>query len=55
MIALKMLLTIAGVLMMAVAVAIPLYGLWKQIRHAMKKKSRRRRIAAGDWQHRAGS
>jgi regulator of protease activity HflC (stomatin/prohibitin superfamily) len=39
MIALKMLLTVAGVLMMAVAVVIPLYGLWLRIRYAMKKKS----------------
>src|SRR5215831_15466908 len=39
MIALKMLLTIAGVLLMAAAVAIPLYGLWMQIRHAMRKRS----------------
>ena len=39
MIALKMLLTVAGVLLMATAVAIPLYGLWMRIRYAMKKKS----------------
>ena len=39
MIALKMLLMIAGVLMMAAAVAIPLYGLWMRIQYAMKKKS----------------
>jgi regulator of protease activity HflC (stomatin/prohibitin superfamily) len=38
MIALKMLLTVAGVVMMAVAVAIPLYGVWLRIRSAMKKK-----------------
>ena len=38
MIALKMLLTVAGVLLMAVAVAIPLYGVWLRIRYAMKKK-----------------
>ncbi len=39
MIALKMLLMVAGVLMMAAAVAIPLYGLWMRIRYAMKKKA----------------
>jgi regulator of protease activity HflC (stomatin/prohibitin superfamily) len=39
MIALKMLLTIAGVLLMAAAVAIPLYGVWMRIRYSMKKKS----------------
>jgi regulator of protease activity HflC (stomatin/prohibitin superfamily) len=39
MIALKMLLTIAGVMLMAAAVAIPLYGLGMQIRHALRKKS----------------
>ena len=39
MIALKMLLTIAGVLLMAAAVAIPLYGVWMRIRSAMKMKS----------------
>ena len=45
MIALKMLLTIAGVLLLAAAVAIPLYGVWMRIRYAMKKKARRRRTA----------
>ncbi len=39
MIALKMLLTVAGVLLLAVAVAIPLYGLWLRIRYALKKKA----------------
>ncbi len=39
MIALKMLLMVAGVLMMAAAVTIPLYGLGMQIRYAMKKKA----------------
>lgn len=39
MIALKTLLTIAGVLLLAAAVAIPLYGVWLRIRYAMKKKS----------------
>ncbi|HEY2468612.1 MAG TPA: SPFH domain-containing protein [Terracidiphilus sp.] len=39
MIALKMLLTIAGVLLMAAAVAIPLYGVWMRIRYELKKKS----------------
>ena len=38
MIALKMLLTIAGVLLLAAAVTIPMYGVWRQIRYAMKKK-----------------
>ena len=39
MIALKMLLTIAGVLLMAAALTMPLYGLWLRIRYAQKKKS----------------
>ena len=39
MIALKMLLTIAGVLLLAAAVAIPLYGVWMRIRYVMKKRS----------------
>jgi regulator of protease activity HflC (stomatin/prohibitin superfamily) len=39
MIALKMLLTIAGVLLMAAALTIPLYGLWLRVRYAQKKKS----------------
>jgi regulator of protease activity HflC (stomatin/prohibitin superfamily) len=39
MIALKMLLMVAGVLMMAAAVTIPLYGFWMRIRYAMKKKA----------------
>ena len=39
MIALKMLLTIAGVLLMAAAVAIPLYGVWMRIRNALKKRA----------------
>ena len=38
MIALKMLLTIAGVLLMAAAVAIPLYGVWIRVRDAMKRR-----------------
>ncbi|MGA2351662.1 MAG: SPFH domain-containing protein [Terracidiphilus sp.] len=37
MIALKLLLTIAGVLLLAAAVAIPLYGLWLRIRVARSK------------------
>ena len=32
MIALKLLLTVAGVLLLAAALAIPLYGLWLRIR-----------------------
>jgi len=39
MIALKMLLTAAGVLLMAAALTIPLYGLWLRIRYAQKKKA----------------
>jgi regulator of protease activity HflC (stomatin/prohibitin superfamily) len=39
MIALKMLLTIAGVLLMSAAVAIPLYGMWMRIRYAWKKRA----------------
>ena len=39
MIALKMLLTIAGVLLMTAAVTMPLYGLWLHIRNALRKKS----------------
>ena len=39
MIALKMLLTVAGVLLITAAVAIPLYGVWMRIRYAMKKKA----------------
>jgi regulator of protease activity HflC (stomatin/prohibitin superfamily) len=39
MIALKMLLTVAGVLLMAAALTIPLYGLWLRIRYAQKKKA----------------
>src|SRR5215469_6481020 len=38
MIALKMLLTIAGVLLLAAAVAIPLYGVWMRIRYELRKK-----------------
>jgi regulator of protease activity HflC (stomatin/prohibitin superfamily) len=38
MIALKMLLTIAGVLLLAAAVAIPLYGVWMRIRCELRKK-----------------
>ena len=37
MIALKVLLTVAGVLLMAAALTIPLYGLWLRIRYAQKK------------------
>ena len=37
MIALKMLLTVAGVLLLATAVAIPLYGLWLRIQMACRK------------------
>jgi regulator of protease activity HflC (stomatin/prohibitin superfamily) len=37
MIALKMLLTIAGVVMIAAALTIPLYALWLRIRYAQKK------------------
>ena len=39
MIALKVLLTVAGVLLMAAALTIPLYGLWLRIRYAQKKKA----------------
>lgn len=39
MIALKLVLTIAGVLLLAAAVAIPLYGVWMRIRYAMKKRA----------------
>ena len=39
MIALKVLLTVAGVLLMAAALTIPLYGLWLRIRYAQKKTS----------------
>jgi regulator of protease activity HflC (stomatin/prohibitin superfamily) len=39
MIALKMLLTVAGVLLMAAALMIPLYSLWLRIRYAQKKKA----------------
>ena len=38
MIALKILLTIAGVLLLAAAVAIPLYGVWMRIRYELRKK-----------------
>ncbi len=38
MIAMKMLLTVAGVLLMATASTIPLYGLWLRIRCAQKKR-----------------
>jgi regulator of protease activity HflC (stomatin/prohibitin superfamily) len=37
MIALKLLLTVAGVLLLAAAVAIPLYGLWLRIQMALRK------------------
>jgi hypothetical protein len=37
MIALKMLLTIAGVLLLAVALGIPLYGIWIRFRTARRK------------------
>src|SRR5262249_54553250 len=40
MIALKKLLTIVGGLLMAAAAGIPLHGLWIQIRHAMRMKSK---------------
>ena len=39
MIALKMLLTVAGVLMMAAAVTLPLYGVWLRIRYELKRKA----------------
>jgi regulator of protease activity HflC (stomatin/prohibitin superfamily) len=39
MIALKMLLMVAGVLLMTAAVTIPLYGLWLRMRYAQKKKA----------------
>jgi regulator of protease activity HflC (stomatin/prohibitin superfamily) len=39
MIALKMLLTLAGVLLMAAALTIPLYGLWTLIQYAQKRKA----------------
>ena len=37
MLALKMLLTVAGVLMLAAALTIPLYGLWLRIQYARRK------------------
>ena len=37
MIALKLLLTVAGVVLLAAALAIPLYGLWLRIRAARRK------------------
>jgi high-affinity Fe2+/Pb2+ permease len=37
MIALKLLLTVAGVLLLAAALGIPLYGLWLRIRGAQSK------------------
>ena len=37
MIALKMLLMVAGVLMLAAALTIPLYGLWLRIQYARRK------------------
>lgn len=37
MIALKLLLTVAGVVLMAAALTIPLYGLWLRVRYAQKK------------------
>ena len=48
MIALKTLLTIAGVLLMTAAAGIPLYGLWMQIRYAMRKKSSEDGMLLGD-------
>jgi regulator of protease activity HflC (stomatin/prohibitin superfamily) len=39
MIALKMLLMIAGLMMIAAALTMPLYGLWLRVRYAQKKKS----------------
>ena len=47
MIALKMLLTVAGVLMMAVAVAIPLYGVWIADSLCNEKEAGRRRTVSG--------
>ena len=41
MLALKMLLTVAGVLMLAAACAIPLYGLWLRMRRARRKAAGR--------------
>ena len=40
MIALKTMLMIAGVLLMTMAAGIPLHGLWMQLRHVMRKKSK---------------
>ena len=40
MIALKVMLMIAGVSLMAAALVFPLYGLWMRIRYAQMKKSR---------------
>src|SRR5580658_1425273 len=39
MIALKVMLMIAGVSLMAAAIVFPLYGLWMRIRYGMKKKA----------------
>ena len=39
MLALKLLLTVAGVLMLAAALTIPLYGLWLRIQYARRKNS----------------
>ena len=47
MIALKLLLTVAGVLLLAAALAIPLYGLWLRIR-ARPAQSRRRERTGRD-------
>jgi hypothetical protein len=37
MLALKMLLTVAGILLLAAALGIPLYGLYRRIRYARRK------------------
>ena len=43
MLALKLLLTIAGVVLLAVAVGIPLYGVWIRIARMLKKRKRKER------------
>src|SRR5258708_27959215 len=39
MIAMKMLLTIAGMLLLAAALTMPLYGIWLRIRNVLKKRA----------------
>ena len=46
MIALKIMLMIAGVSLMAAAIVFPLYGLWMRIRYAHEEEGRRRRVVS---------